>query len=122
MKNDKGMTLVELLVAIVLLSIIIMPLIGYMNQARKASFSAHLEAEAMRIAQMHIESLKSRPYSDIIDQTISLTSQPPFTEVSYDVNDTEDNKMKIINVKVYWRDGNNVNQSHSLVTYISKRE
>ena len=57
-RGDEGVTLVELLVAIVVILIILIPTAVFIIQAQKAVSAEHLQAEAINVATRQLESLQ----------------------------------------------------------------
>jgi prepilin-type N-terminal cleavage/methylation domain-containing protein len=121
MKDERGFTIVELLVAVVLLSVILLPLIGYLNQARMISAEAHLEGEAMRLSQTYMENLLSLPWNSIQSGIQNSELETPFEKIEWVVTNEGNTQLKRIEVSVDWRDSRGNVQSYSLVTFRTSR-
>jgi prepilin-type N-terminal cleavage/methylation domain-containing protein len=119
--NDRGFTLVEMLVTVVLLSAILLPLIGYLNQARMISAEAHLEANAMRLAQTQMETLLSLSWRTLQSGSRDEGLETPFEQLRWTVSTEGNPQLKKIEVRVDWRDLRGNEQSFSLVTIRSPR-
>ena len=57
-RGDEGVTLIELLVAIVVILIILIPTAVFIIQSQKAVSAEHLRAEAINVATRQLETLQ----------------------------------------------------------------
>ncbi|MHB1376817.1 MAG: prepilin-type N-terminal cleavage/methylation domain-containing protein [Candidatus Humimicrobiaceae bacterium] len=97
-KEKKGFTLVEALIAIIILAIVSVLMVQGVSMARKSYSSNKLKTEATAIANQEIEKIRAMPYSDVgikdIDPLGKLadytTSNGYFVE--YNVSWPEDTK------------------------------
>ncbi|OLO40527.1 hypothetical protein BTR23_05925 [Alkalihalophilus pseudofirmus] len=77
MNNQKGITLIELLVTIVILGIIIIPILTLMTNAFTNTVSQGRETQVLYFAQQVIEEARVNSYpSDMKDETIYGTCSP----------------------------------------------
>ena len=68
-KNIKGFTMVELLVAMVIFSLVLIFMLQSFLLAFKINFSNEVKNTAVRVAQDELEKLRNMPISDIYDKT-----------------------------------------------------
>jgi prepilin-type N-terminal cleavage/methylation domain-containing protein len=123
MKNERGFTLVEMLVVIVLLSVLLVPMIGYFIQSRMVSSDAHIEGEATRVAQSQMESLIATPWEAIQSGQKPDSDLPvPFEQMTWTVSDEGTSLLKRLEVQVKWRDLRGTEQSYTMVTFRSSRQ
>ena len=108
-KKSKGFSLVEVLVALVILSISLLALAGLMVQSTKnSSWGNHL-TEAATLAQDRLEQLRSvRPQTDIPEGT---NNDPPITTDSgivytrnWTVTTNGTGTLRTITITVTWTD------------------
>ena len=64
-KENKGFTLVEALIAIIILAIVSVVLVQGVSMARKAYSANKIKTEASALANQEIEKIRSMPYSDV---------------------------------------------------------
>ncbi len=64
MKNEKGFTLIEVIIAVALLGVIAIAFLGALGTASLAMFIADERATAESLARSQMEYIKSQPYSD----------------------------------------------------------
>lgn len=130
MKVRKGVTLVELLITIAILSIILIPLSNMAITSLKISVSASDEQKASNLAQKHMEKLKSEDAAIIIgyvtnpqslnedgfniEYSVSEVSDYEFSDVteaeSSDENIDDDYKIKVNNGELSFIDKNSVGE------------
>lgn len=68
-KNNKGFTLIEILITLAVLGIVILPLSGLLINSLKINNNAKELLEANNIAQTYMENLKAGDFSSLIDET-----------------------------------------------------
>jgi len=77
MKNEKGLTLIEVIVALGLLGVIIIAFLGAMAGASRAMFVADERATAESIARSEMEYIKNQPYDDTEPQSYDKITPEP---------------------------------------------
>jgi len=65
LKNQSGMSLIEVMVALVILSILTVPLVAYFVTGNGYSATARKDIAAMSLAQEKLEEIKTRPYNSV---------------------------------------------------------
>ena len=83
-KRVSGATLVEILIAISLASLVMLPMILIFGVQEKVTYKSINEVVACNLALQKIEELKSRPFQDlkeIIEQASDDPEEGPFKEV-----------------------------------------
>ena len=115
--KSKGFTLIEILIALVILSISLLGLAGLMvKTTNNNSYGAHI-TEAVTFAQDKMEELKATQWDNILKGTDNI---PGCTGINYIRNwDVSINgNLKTINIKINWND--KFNHSISLVSVVSQ--
>lgn len=85
-KRVAGATLVEILIAISLASLVMLPMIMIFGVTEKVTYKSINEVVACNLALQKIEELKSRPFQDLrqlIEQNVSDPEEGPFEEVIF---------------------------------------
>ena len=123
LKTEKGFTLLEVLVAIVLLVVGVAVLVGLFSNALIGSSDAENTTIAMNLIQGRMEEIRNLGFSNIIPEPkVDVSGFPGFQrKVSIDdpEGDPTVNDLKQVTVTVYWIfKGNEVNIS--AVTYVSR--
>ena len=83
-KKATGATLIEILIAICLASLVMLPMILIFGVTEKVTYKSINEVVACNLALQKIEELKSRPFEDlkqIIEQASDDPEEGPFKEV-----------------------------------------
>jgi hypothetical protein len=83
-KKTSGATLVEILIAICLASLVMLPMILIFGVTEKVTYKSINEVVACNLALQKIEELKSKPFADlkqIIEQASDDPEEGPFKEV-----------------------------------------
>ena len=65
LKDQSGMSLIEVMVALVILSILTVPLFSYFVTGNVYSATARKDIAAMSLAQEKLEEIKTRPYNSV---------------------------------------------------------
>jgi type IV pilus assembly protein PilV len=119
-KKSKGFSLIEVLIAIVILSISLLGMASLMASATKYNASGGRLTEATTFAQDELEILRITPWTLIITNADTITV--PNTERMYTrswvVVPNADNTLKTVTLTVSWSDG--VAHSVSIVSAIAK--
>jgi type IV pilus assembly protein PilV len=105
--SNEGFTLVEILIALVILSIGLTALAGIQVSAIKGNAFSKRMTTAVSIADQTIEQLKNTPYNNIQSQATSQVSQSNmnFTRNVTVINDSPALNTKTIHVTVAWIEG-----------------
>ena len=115
--KNKGFTLLEVLITIVILSVALLALAGLqIISIRGNSFGNHM-TEAITLAKDLMEDMKNTEWEDIegkSDNPIGVNSGIPYHR---ECGVTESGKIKTVSISVTWVD--NGNHSVSLVTKIA---
>ena len=122
LKAEKGFTLLEVLVAIVLLVVGVAVLVGLFSNALIGSSDAENTTIAMNLIQGRMEEIRNLGFSNIIPESKADVSGFPEFQREVAIYDPEGdptvNDLKQVTVTVYWTfKGNEVNIS--AVTYVS---
>ena len=83
-KRPSGATLIEILIAICLASLVMLPMILIFSVTEKVTYKSINEVVACNLALQKVEELKSRPFEDlkqIIEQASDDPEEGPFKEV-----------------------------------------
>jgi prepilin-type N-terminal cleavage/methylation domain-containing protein len=117
-RREGGFTVVEVLVAIIVLSITLMALGPIMaGISRGNRYGQHVTAASARV-QEKIEELKSRPYDKVADGSDTLTS-PGMTRTWKVVAEPVAGALKEVDVSVSWKEPGNKTRTVSVKTYIA---
>jgi len=131
-KNSKaGFTLIEVVLAIAILAIALVPIFGYMINSQSVITHADRREKALILAQQNMETIKNMDYSNI-DNTIpididntdpDLDKYPDYsgelTVNPYVNSGGEDIKMKILIIEISWGDADE--NSISLKTRVAEK-
>jgi type IV pilus assembly protein PilV len=114
-----GFTLIEILVALVILAIALLALAGLMvTTTKNSSFGSHM-TEAATFAQDLLEQLRASPWANVVSGADQRTGS---TGVNYNRNwnvvPNPTGNQRWVNITVNWNDG--VNRSISLLSVISQ--
>lgn len=123
-KKSKGFSLIEVLIALVILSISLLALAGLMvTTTRTNSFGGHL-TEAVTFAQQRLEQFRVAPYSTIVNSSVNpgdpviQTGVP--SGIAYTINwvvvPNATDCLRRITITVNWNDG--IAHSINLVTVV----
>jgi type IV pilus assembly protein PilV len=105
LKRTKGFTLIEVMVALVILAIALLALAGLMlTTTRNNSFGGHM-TEAATFAQDKLEQLRAAPWTGIIAGADTVLGS---TGISYSRNwltkDTPDGTQRWVTITINWSD------------------
>ena len=87
-KNEKGFTLIEVLVALAITSLIVVAFLMAINTAHKATFISNERTTAESLARSQMEDIKNEPYIDYSDNPHGVyitTSTPTGYSISFAV-------------------------------------
>ncbi len=79
MRNERGMTLIEILISLTLLAIVSLALVQSALVAMNANVANELRDEAVSVAEQRINELRNTPFtaSDMLVTSPSVTEAPP---------------------------------------------
>jgi len=118
MKNkNKGMTIIETLIALVVVAIAIIGILSGIYQSDRFNTMAKNRLKADQIAESKMEELRNMNYSDILSGSPAGNSLPDGTTT---VLVTEQTEGKVVKVTVDWTKMGN-GPAEELVTLIRKR-
>jgi len=139
-RHQRGVTLIEALVALVIMSFGMVALVGLQGNLRRSGDLAKQRSEAMRIAQAELATLRSFSVLDkpegaaatIRDYEKDIVTVPPHAVVAENTNTTfilsrtvttyTEPQGKSVRVTVRWRDRSDADQSLFLDTVISRTD
>ncbi|MDK2824593.1 MAG: hypothetical protein PWQ67_2164 [Clostridia bacterium] len=119
MNDQKGMTLVELMVAVVIISLALITMMDMFDLGLNTTLKAEMETKAVELAQEKIEEAK-----DLINHSLPAeTSRTSFPEpenagYEYEIKEISVDGVKEIKVVVYY----DTNKSVVLVTRLGVRQ
>ena len=109
--TEEGFTLIEIMIALVILSVGLVALAGLQVSAIKGNAFSKRMTTAVSIANEKLEKLKNSSYASIISEspiqvTITQPNQPSmaFTRQVIVVNNSPLTNMKTVNITVTWSD------------------
>jgi len=111
-KSEAGFTLIEVVVAIAILTFGLLAVASMQSSAIQGNYRARLQTEATTWAQDRMEKLLALPYSDPkLADTVGAYSADPFPPspagytITYRIDlDTPISNTKLIQVKIEWWD------------------
>lgn len=116
--TNKGFTLLEVMLAVVLLTLGVIAVAGLFGTALVGSSDAENTAIAMNLAQKRMEEIRNISYDSIADESkADVSGFSGFQRAAAVTEPLTD--LKKVTVTVYWLSKGAV-ASESLVTYISK--
>ncbi len=124
--NQKAFSLVEFMIALMILTVGILAMIGLQSTAIRSRSSSKWETAATTLAEQKLEELKSSGYSGLGNtdwttaQSITLTGLGTFSRI-YKISDSGANYLKYIQVRVTWTNQQGVTKRVDLATYVSKK-
>lgn len=104
-KNERGMSLVEALVVLLILGAVLVPLMNTFIFGSLTAAKARHEVKALNLAQSKLEEIKNLPSNSVTDIIIPLAfAEDP--EYTYKLNVVNTNyNLKTVTVSVYYQDG-----------------
>ena len=139
MKRQRGVTLIEALVALVIMAFGMLALSGLQGNMRRSADFAKQRGEAMRLAQQDLETLRAfsvldlpanaasnvQAYADIVSNVAANVGDPN-SNTSFALRRTVLNNieppLRTIQVTVSWQDRTGAAQSISLDTIVSRTD
>ena len=129
--NENGFTMLEILAAVAILSIVIVPLMGLMASAPLLHAKQEQQVRAAFLAQLKLEEVKNKIIYDndfTNDYDESATAFPaPDLKFKYTVDDPESGDLKTVTVQVWYDENDTGNtpdvgeQSVKLETKVARR-
>jgi type IV pilus modification protein PilV len=119
-KNSIGFSLIEVLIALVILSIALLGMASLMSSATKYNASGGRLTEATTLAQDKLEILRITPWIKIgngVDPVIAGSTGTNYSR-SWLVASNADDTLKTVNLTVGWNDG--VDHSVTILSAIGK--
>jgi type IV pilus assembly protein PilV len=106
-KSEEGFTLIETMIALVVLSIGLVALAGLQISAIRGNNLSKRMTTAVSIANARVEQIKNMPYANIqSESTTQVTeSNMTFTRQVTVSNDNPVSNTKTVNVTVTWKNG-----------------
>jgi len=121
--NQNGLTLIEVLLSMLLLTIILIPLLGSLTQSAFVYNTSSNQTQAVLLARQKMEEIKALSYQDI-PANIPKTPFTSVTGYAYTINTTEHTlsaggKLKIVQITVYYP-ANKAEKSYQLTGAVSE--
>lgn len=108
-RNEKGLTLVEVLVAAVILGIVAAGLFAAYDVNKRLAAGARQKVKAVNLAQGKLEELRGVPYDDLVNILHEEDFDPPVDGFTYRVAVAEGSiagaVYKAVTVAVYYTEG-----------------
>jgi len=125
LNNEQGMTLLEVLVALVILSLVLVTILGRFSLSGRLSADTYRYNAALMLAQSKIEEIKNTSFNNITSVTKSSFSQESdyaqFHGMTYAVDVVENGPhLKTVTVTVSYDDAG-ISKQLQLVTEIARR-
>ncbi len=124
LNNNRGYTLIEVLIAMVVLSIVLLGMAGLINITVALNRNCAEKTVAITLAQDKMEETIAKGYSNISASNQTLTeaydampnylSYKRITDIKINKPDTD---VKLITVDVYWKNDNRRVRLQSLISY-----
>jgi type IV pilus assembly protein PilV len=103
--NSKGFTLIEVLVALVILAVSLLALAGLMTTSTRNTASGGRLTEAATFAQDKLEELRAIKWGDVASNSDSVTGSTGITYTrSWEIGGTDTDPLKEILVTINWDD------------------
>jgi type IV pilus assembly protein PilV len=106
-KSKEGFTLIEIMIALVVLSIGLIALAGLQMSAMRGNTLSKRMTTAVSIANARIEQIKNMPYANIQSESSTQVTESnmTFTRQVTVSNDIPVANTKTVNVTVTWKNG-----------------
>lgn len=129
-RQQHGMTLVEVLVALLVLSVGVVALVKFQSDVIRNQNIVNQHSEAIAIAKNKLDELRKfeviatttgkTAYDDIVDGTSTVSGTNASYSLSWTVVDVTDPPHKKVTVTVTWTDHHNTSRSISMESIIGK--
>lgn len=103
--NEKGLTLVEVLFAVIILAVALIPMLTMFTTGERFNAGARKMSTAVNLAQGKLEELKNTPFKDITDVTPATPFLSPNAAYRYVIDVDQTGDLKTVTVAVYYREG-----------------
>ena len=90
LRGQKGLTLIEVLVAAAILAVIGVGLLNALDTNAKATRQLDEEVVATNLATAYFEAIKASPYAETYDDVVADITTPPQYIVNVDITFTDD--------------------------------
>jgi len=119
LQDNGGFTLVEFMIALLILTIGLLGLLETVNFSIRSNLSNKLRSDAIMLADQEMLASRSLPFADIEDHIDSKKASAIFVNysVAREVEDTSPST-KNVTIRVKWRDRREIKE-HYLTTIIS---
>ena len=121
--NDRGFTMVELLIALALSMIGLLGLMALQMTAIKGNANSRNFAEATALAQEKLEKLQVLPYASVAASTeTGLGANPASTLTPYTRTvtiDSDNGTTKVLHIDVSWKDDYNA-KTHTVTVRLAR--
>lgn len=104
-RNEKGLTLVEVLVAAVILGIIAVGLFAALDVGARLTVAGREQVKAVNLAQEKMEELRGIPYDALNSVAAEAYFEPTVPGFTYRVLVADYTYVKTVTVAVYYRVG-----------------
>lgn len=101
LKNNSGFGLIEIIVALLVLSIALIPVIQMSSSHHKDTVDAGIKATALNLAQRKLEEFKS---TKKVDDVVNKNFDDPFSKYTYTVTKVDNNKTYEVTITVKYYD------------------
>jgi len=118
MRAKKGFTLVEILLALLLVTIGLFPLLIVISSALSSSGGTFTQSSALDLAQSKMEEIENTPFDNILSAAKNVLPDFPAYKQEVQVTNPQSN-LKDVKVILYWYD-QGVEKNLNLETLITK--
>lgn len=120
-KKEAGFSLLEVMLAVLLLGIVLVPMLNLFTTSGRISASSWSEATALNLAQAKLEEMKDTPFDDVVGQSGTFPDNPDYNYTISVAPDGDDpSLLKIVTVTVNYSEAGGT-QSVSLTMEKSRR-
>ncbi len=121
-KNNRAFTLVEMLVALVIILISIMALMKTSIVVMRNNLRNEIRNKAIEVLSNHVDALTGSKYISIVSDNISVTKPIRNFQETFNITDNviDNNSSKYINSTVNW-DYSGKSYSYKIETVVSKK-
>ncbi|MBM7622735.1 prepilin-type N-terminal cleavage/methylation domain-containing protein [Sporohalobacter salinus] len=120
-QQERGMTLIEVLVGITILAVILISILGYFVRSTKVVSETEKRSIALNLAQKKMEELKGMEFDNLSEEDEDYGDIDDYPEFKREVDlELEESNLQGVTVIVSWQSGDSEN-SIRLETYIARR-